>query len=321
MIRRKISQLYDVKRQMMVGEQLQGEVSAMGLIAIAAGASDAGDLDRPLVEVNIVGLIGDRRRVVAADRDVDGRIDRHADIGEAPGGVAATAIAGAVGTRHDHAGTDRFGARRQEPRIAARGGVPVSPVTADPCDLNGGLIDVHDVRLVGLGARIRACHRDVDRVVESKCHMCNAPGKGSVAAAAGAVSASRDHVGADQAVQGMSQSEDLNGPARRRVVIAAIASDARHLGCALIEKYRVRLMRVGRSVRASNRDVDRMEDGGRAVDHHARKGAVAATSGMVAAGAISLGPAQLCAGDGSRMVTCPPVAELPLPPLPPVPAI
>ena len=52
----KASSALQVNRQML--EKLQGEVSAQSVIAVAAGAADARDLNCALIEVNVVVLVG-----------------------------------------------------------------------------------------------------------------------------------------------------------------------------------------------------------------------------------------------------------------------
>jgi len=56
--------------------------SAQREIAIAAIAARSSDLDRPPVDLHVVGLIRHRRRVRAGDGDIDGSIDCDADVDE-----------------------------------------------------------------------------------------------------------------------------------------------------------------------------------------------------------------------------------------------
>jgi hypothetical protein len=167
----------------------------------------------------------------------------------------------------------------------ARCDVAIAAVPPDTGHLKGGLIEIHGVRLVGMGAGVGSRYRDVDRLIERERHMGDAPEEGSVPAIAGVVAAGRDYVRADPTVAGaLARPGDGHVPTDRRVAVPAMAADTGDLSGALIEMNRIRLMGVGRSVRATDRNVDWVEYRRGSVDHGSQKVAVATIAGAAATG-------------------------------------
>ena len=107
--------------------------------------------------------------------------------------------------------------------------------------------------------------------------------------------------------------------AKRSVAVAAVTADPGHLDRALIELDVVGLVSVGCGIVAGDRNVDRGVDRDVEVDETACEMAVAAGAGAVAAGRDDVGADQ--AEEGGETSASPPIAALPLPPLPPTPAI
>ena len=196
--------------------------------------------------------------------------------------------------------------------IAAKRSVAVAAVAADPGHLDRALIELDVVGLVSVGCRIVTGDGNVDRGVDRHVDVDHASCEMAVAAVAGAVVAGRDDVGADQIEKG---GENVRASARRGIAVPAVAADAGHLNGGLIEHNIICLISVSAGIVSRHRDVDGIVE---------RKGRVndAPISGSVAtvAGAV------LTRTDRARTAGCmrtasPPDAALPLPPLPPTPAI
>ena len=96
---------------------------------------------------------------------------------------AIATIAGAVVTGGDRARADR----PERADASAQCGIPIAAITANSRDLGCGLIKVGDVRLIGVGCRMGAGLRHVERLESSVAPADQAPGKIAVAAIAGAV--------------------------------------------------------------------------------------------------------------------------------------
>src|ERR1700737_3159609 len=137
---------------------------------MAAVATYCGDLDRALIDVHVVDLICLGRRVGAGDCDIDGSVDRNADIDQATRKMAAATIACAVGP-----GRDRVGAAPQavgdKASAAAHRTVSVAAIPSDAGHLNGGLIQIHAICLDRVSTGIIARYRDVDRVIQHDSRM------------------------------------------------------------------------------------------------------------------------------------------------------
>src|SRR3954452_228661 len=88
--------------------KMGGKIATQREIAIAAISAKSANLDRTLVDVDVVDLIGHGRRMGTCDRDIDGCVDRDADIDQAAGKIAVSAITCAIRT-----GRDRVGAAPQ----------------------------------------------------------------------------------------------------------------------------------------------------------------------------------------------------------------
>ena len=85
-----------------------------------------------------------------------------------------------------------------------------------------------DVGLMGVGGRIGAGHRDVDRAVDHDGRMHHRSGKIAIATIAGAVVAATEFAMGDRP-------ERANASARCGIAVAAIAAHSRDLGRGLIE--------------------------------------------------------------------------------------
>src|SRR5262245_52888872 len=93
--------------------------------------------------------------IVACNRNVDPHINYDRSIQQRSEEGAVAAVAGAV-----VAGVDQAGARAGGDS-SAQSGVSVTAMTTDAGHLNSALINVHIVRLVGVGTGIRSRHGDV----------------------------------------------------------------------------------------------------------------------------------------------------------------
>src|SRR5206468_632319 len=92
-------------------------------------------------------------------------------------------IAGAVVTGGDRARVDR----PERADACAQCGIPISTITAHARDLGRGLVKIRNVRLTGVGCRMGAGLRHVERLESSVALADQAPGKIAVAAIAGGV--------------------------------------------------------------------------------------------------------------------------------------
>src|SRR6202023_4432009 len=90
--------------QMKRGQKVHRARPPPPFVSGATVPADSGDLDRALIEVHVVGLIRLGRGMGTGDSNVDRSVDRDADIDEGARGVAAAAIAGAVGPSRDRVG-------------------------------------------------------------------------------------------------------------------------------------------------------------------------------------------------------------------------
>jgi hypothetical protein len=66
----------------MVRQQVHGEIAAKRSVAVAAITTHSSDLDRTLIELDVVGLIGIGGRIGAGDRNVDRRVNRYVEVDE-----------------------------------------------------------------------------------------------------------------------------------------------------------------------------------------------------------------------------------------------
>src|SRR5882672_9385181 len=64
-------------QQVKVRQQVHGEIAAKRSVAMATVTTDSGNLDRALIEHDIVALMSIGCRIVAGDRNFDRGVDRH----------------------------------------------------------------------------------------------------------------------------------------------------------------------------------------------------------------------------------------------------
>lgn len=124
-------------------------------------------------------------------------------------------------------------------RVSANRRVAVPAAAAAAAKLERRLIELRRVRLMGVSAAMRPCHRDVDRIKYRNGSMHHGSLEGAVATGTCAVVTCRDGAGPARSEGAAGASAD------GRVVVAAIASDSRDLGCRLIESRDVGLVRDG----------------------------------------------------------------------------
>ena len=115
----------------------------------------------------MVGLKRVVDRTIAANRNVDGSINRNAGVAETSREMPAAAVAGAVMAGIDRVGAEA-GAGGKNVNVPAQCDVAVTAVAPDAGHLNGTLIDIHIVHLVGVGTGIVSCHHDVDWIVQDE---------------------------------------------------------------------------------------------------------------------------------------------------------
>src|SRR6266704_6887134 len=223
-------------QQVIVRQHVHGEIAAKRSVAVAAITTDSCDLDRALIELHVVGLMSVGCGIETGDRNVDRSVDRYVEVDEAPREMPVTAGAGAVAAGRNDVGADQAQQGGGETGISANRSVAASAVAADTGHLKSGLIELHIVRLIGVGAGIVSRHRDVDRVVQREGGVNEAAIKVSIAAVAGVVIPARDCTGADPAVIGpvagsddgvgrrASPPKDRRVAANRRIAIPAITA-------------------------------------------------------------------------------------------------
>src|SRR5882724_7111420 len=113
---------------------------------MTAVTAQARDLNRALIELDIVGLVSIGCGIVAGDRNVDRRVDRYVEVDETSGEMAVAARASAIAACRNDVGTDQA----QDGGIAgisANRGIAVSAVAADTGHLKRSLIEHHIIRL------------------------------------------------------------------------------------------------------------------------------------------------------------------------------
>ena len=87
-----------VTEQVKVRQDVHGEIATKRSVAMAAIATNSGDLDRALIELDVVGLMSVGCGIEAGDRNVDRSVDRYVEVDEAAREVPVTAGACAVAT-------------------------------------------------------------------------------------------------------------------------------------------------------------------------------------------------------------------------------
>src|SRR4029077_16324147 len=137
-----------------------GDASAHRQIATSPVTADTGDLDRALIARHVIGLMRIGRGIIAGDRNVDRHVDYDGSIHQRPEEVPVATVAGAIIAGIDQVGPGPGG------DVPTRCNVVVTTVAPIAGYLNGTLIDIHIVRLVGMGAGIGPRHRDIDRMIK-----------------------------------------------------------------------------------------------------------------------------------------------------------
>src|SRR5271166_5451825 len=146
-----------------------GYVPPYRRVAVSALTPDTGLLNAGLIEIDVVALVSAGCGIGSRHRDIDRVIQRDRLMDEAAGKGSVSAVAGAVAAAHDHVGADRPVAR---PLAGGSGYVPADCRVAVPAlsayagDLSGALIEVHIVRLAGVGAGTGSRQRDIDRSID-----------------------------------------------------------------------------------------------------------------------------------------------------------
>src|SRR3954454_2414474 len=108
-----------VRQQMVVRQQMHGEVAAKRGVAVAAVTADAGNLGRALIEVHVVGLVSIGCGIGTGDRNVDRGVDRDIEVDEAAGEMAVAADACTVVARRYDVRTDQARDEGGETRVSA----------------------------------------------------------------------------------------------------------------------------------------------------------------------------------------------------------
>ena len=191
-----------VTQQMKIRQHVHGEIAAKRSVAVAAIATISGDLDRALIELDVVGLMSVGCGIEAGDRNVDRSVDRYVEVDEASRKMPVTAGAGAVAAGRNDVRADQAQQGGGETGISANRSVAASAVAADTGHLKSGLIEHHIVCLISVGAGIVSRHRNVDRIVKRKGRVNEASIKVSISAVAGVIIPASDRIGANPAVVG-----------------------------------------------------------------------------------------------------------------------
>jgi hypothetical protein len=264
-----------VTKQVKVRQHVHGEIAAKRSVAMAAIATNSGDLDRALIELDVVGLMSVGCGIEAGDRNVDRSVDRYVEVDEAPREMPVTAGAGAVAAGRNDVGADQTQEGGGETGISANRSIAVPAITAITRKLAGTLMEFNRVRLMGISGAMKARHCDVDRIEHRHRSMHQRSGEVAIATIPGTVVSGRDHVGAER-------SEPADASADCGIRIAAIPANPGYLGRRLIENPDVGLMSAGCRVGARLRHIERLECGVAAVDQTPGKIAVPAIAGIVA---------------------------------------
>ena len=85
-------------QQVIVRQQVHGEIAAKRGVAVAAITTDPSDLDCALIELDVVGLVCVGCGIGTSDRNVDRSVDRYVEVDETPREMAVAAGASAVAT-------------------------------------------------------------------------------------------------------------------------------------------------------------------------------------------------------------------------------
>ncbi len=191
-----------VTQQVMVRQQVHGQIAAKCSVAVAAITTDSGDLDRALIEMHVVGLVCVGGRIGARNRNVDGGVDRDVEVDDTAREMAVAAGAGAVATCRNDVGADQPRDGGVDTGASANCDIAASAVPSDTGHLKSGLIELDIVRLIGMCTGIVSRRRDVDWVIQREGRVNEAAVKVSVSAVTGVVIAAHDHIGAGPTVVG-----------------------------------------------------------------------------------------------------------------------
>jgi len=112
---------------MKIRQHVHGEIAAKRSVAVAAIATISGDLDRALIELDVVGLMSVGCGIEAGDRNVDRSVDRYVEVDEAPREMPVTA--GAVAMTSEPIRPSREEVKLVSPPIAA---LPLPPLPPTP---------------------------------------------------------------------------------------------------------------------------------------------------------------------------------------------
>jgi len=163
----------------------------------------------------------------------------------------------------------------EDRQVSAGRRIAVPAIAANAGNLDGTLMKLNYVRLLGVGEAVGARYRGVNRVVyrDRRMHQCSE--ELAIATIASAVVTGGDHVGADR-------SERRDASAQCGVPIAAIAANSSDLGRGLIKIPDIRLMGDGCRKGVGLRCIERLESSEAGIDQAPGKIAIPAISGVVA---------------------------------------
>ena len=279
---------------MMVRQQVHGEIAAKRSVAVTAITADSGDLDRALIEMDVVGLMCVGCGIGTGDRNVDWSVDRDVEVDDTAREMAVAAGASAVAACRNDVGADQARHRGVDSGTSANRDIAAATVTSDTGHLKSGLIELHIVCLIGMSGGIVSRDGNIDRVIQREGCVNDAAIKVSVSAVAGGVIPGRDPVGANPTVVGRvaspedrvarcaSPAKDRHASANRRIAVAAMTAPTASLGRALKELHCIRLMSVSVAMKARHRNIDRIKDRDRSMHQGPCEVAIATITGAVA---------------------------------------
>ena len=93
-------------QQVIVRQHVHGEIATKRSVAVAAVTTDPSDLDRALIEVDVVGLVCVGCGIGTGDRNVDRSVYRYVEVDETAREMAVAAVASAVVAGRDDVRTD-----------------------------------------------------------------------------------------------------------------------------------------------------------------------------------------------------------------------
>src|SRR6202158_704108 len=269
-------------QQVMVRQHVHGEIAAKRSVAVAAVTTDSSDLDRALIEVDVVGLMSVGCGIGAGDRNVDWSVDRYVEVDETPREMAVAAGASAVATCRNDVRADQAQDGGEGTGVSANRSIAVSAVTPDTGHLKSGLIERHIVGLIGMGIGIVSRHGNIDRIIQRERCVNDAAIKVSGSAVASVVSTACDQIGVNPVVAGPKlRPGEGHASANRSIAVSAVTPDAGHLKSGLIERHTVRLIGMGIGIVSRHGNVDRIIQSERCVNDAAIEVSIAAVAGVV----------------------------------------